>query len=292
MRPRNRPGSCGAAQAPGNEIAVACPIVNALHAWLTRRGQGFAGWMNAWAGVFGFAGVALIGALSPSTYNKATRQVVQKQIYFTAWQILPGFALFSALFSVLIIEIVGRTASDYGLYAYALELIVRVLVLEMLPLMTALFVALRTGAAINTEVALMQIQNELGALERIGIDPFRLELLPRVVGGTISVLALTAVNIVVALVLARIMIIDLNPWALPPGEFARVIGKVLDFPAFGVLWVKTFAFGLAVTVIPISEGLRTPKKLFHAPIAVLRGMVRLFFALMVIELAALTALYV
>lgn len=266
--------------------------MSAMQAWLTRRGQSFADWLNAWARVFSFTGVALIGALSPSTYNKATRQVVQKQIYFTAWQILPGFVLFSALFSGLIIEIVGRNANAYGLYAYALELIVRVLVLEILPLMTALFVALRTGAAINTEVALMQIQNELGALERIGIDPFRLELLPRVVGGTISVLALTAVNIVVALVLARIMIIDLNPWSLPPGEFARVIGKVLDLPAIGVLWVKIFAFGLAVTVIPISEGLNTPKKLFHAPIAVLRGMVRLFFALMVIEFAALTALYV
>ena len=266
--------------------------MTAIQAWLTRRGQGFADWLNAWARVFSFTGVALIGALSPSTYNKATRQVVQKQIYFTAWQILPGFALFSALFSVLIIEIMGRNANAYGLYAYALELIVRVLVLEILPLMTALFVALRTGAAINTEVALMQIQNELGALERIGIDPFRLELLPRVVGGTISVLALTAVNIVIALVLARIMIIDLNPWSLPPGEFARVIGKVLDLPAIGVLWAKTFAFGLAVTVIPISEGLNTPKKLFYAPIAVLRGMVRLFFALMVIEFAALTALYV
>ncbi len=263
-----------------------------MQAWLTRRGQEFADWLNAWGRVFNFTGVALIGALSPSTYNKATRLVVQKQIYFTAWQILPGFALFSAAFSVLIIEIVGRNAIAYGLYAYALELIVRVLVLEMLPLLTALFVALRTGAAINTEVALMQIQNELGALERIGIDPFRLELLPRVVGGTISVLALTSVNIVVALVLARIMIIDLNPWSLPPGEFARVIGKVLEVPTFGVLWLKTVAFGLAVTVIPISEGLNTPKKLFYAPIAVLRGMVRLFFALMVIEFLALLALYV
>src|ERR1043165_520564 len=111
--------------------------------------------------VFAFTGVSVLGALSPSTYNKATRLVVQKQIYFTAWQILPGFALFSAVFSVLIIEIVGRNASAYGL-----ELVVRVLVLEMLPLLTALFVALRTGAAINTEVALMQIQNELSALER------------------------------------------------------------------------------------------------------------------------------
>lgn len=266
--------------------------MSGMQAWLTRRGERFSEWANAWAGVLAFTGVAVLGALSPSTYNKATRLVVQKQIYFTAWQILPGFALFSAVFSVLIIEIVGRNASAYGLYLYALELVVRVLVLEILPLLTALFVALRTGAAINTEVALMQIQNELSALERIGIDPLRLELLPRVVGGTISVLALTAVNIVVALLLARVMIIDLNPWSLPPGEFARVIGRVLDVPSIAVLWLKTLAFGLAVTVIPISEGLNTPKKLFHAPIAVLRGMVRLFFALMVIELMALIAIYV
>jgi phospholipid/cholesterol/gamma-HCH transport system permease protein len=266
--------------------------VATLQAWLTRRGQGFTDWLNAWLRVLAFAATAVVGALSPSTYNKATRLVVQKQIYFTAWQILPGFALFSAMFSVLIIEIVGRNASAYGLYAYALELVVRVLVLEILPLLTALFIALRTGAAINTEVALMQIQNELAALERIGVDPLRLELLPRVVGGTISVLALTAVNIVVALLLARVMIIDLNPWSLPPGEFARVIGKVLDLPAIGILWAKTIAFGLAVTAIPISEGLNTPKKLYYAPIAVLRGMVRLFFALMVIEFVALVALYV
>ena len=264
---------------------------SAIHVWLTRRGHGAALWLNAWARVFSFAGVALIGALSPSTYNKATRQVVQKQIYFTAWQILPGFALFSAIFSVFIIELMGRNAGAYGLNAFALDLIVRVLVLEILPLMTALFVALRTGAAINTEVSLMQIQNELGALERTGIDPFRLELLPRVVGGTISVLALTAVNVVVALLLARLMIMYLSPWSLPPGEFARVMGSSMDLPAIGVLWAKTFAFGFAVTVIPISEGLNTPKKLYYAPISVSHGMVRLFFALMVIEFLALTALY-
>jgi phospholipid/cholesterol/gamma-HCH transport system permease protein len=266
--------------------------MSTLQGWLTRRGHLFTEWLAVWRRTFGFAGLALIGALSPATYNKATRLVVQKQIYFTAWEILPGFALFSAAFSFLIIEIVGRTASAYGLYGYALELIVRVLVLEMLPLMTALFVALRTGAAINTEVALMRIQNELGALERIGVDPLRLELLPRVVGGTISVLALTAVNTVVALLLARLVIIDFNPWSLPPGEFARVMGDVLDMPALGVFWLKTLAFGLAVTVIPVSEGLDTPQKLYFAPISVLRGMVRLFFALMVIEIIALTVLYV
>lgn len=263
--------------------------MNALYYWIAQRGRE---WTFAWSRVFHFAAVAVIGALSPSTYNKATRLVVQKQIYFTAWQILPGFTAFSALFSFVFIQIVGATAADFGLYEYALELVLRVLVLEILPLLTAIFVALRTGAAINTEVALMKIHNELEALERIGIDPLKLELLPRVIGGTISVLALTAVNIVAALAIAHVVIFDFRPWSLPPGDFARVVGKVFDLPAMSVLWGKTLAFGLAVTVIPIAEGLNTPQKIFHAPISVLRGMVRLFFALMLIEVAAIVVTYV
>jgi phospholipid/cholesterol/gamma-HCH transport system permease protein len=266
--------------------------VSALSAWLNLRGQGFSDRLNAWLRVFRFALAALVGVLSPGTYNKATRQVMQKQIYFTAWQILPGFATFSAVFSFLIIEIVGSTARKYGLYEYALELIVRILVLEILPLMTVFFIALRTGAAMNTEVALMKIQNELDALQRIGIDPMRLELLPRVVGGTVSVLALTAVNIVVALWLTHLLIIDFHPWTLTNGDFTRMIGRVLDLPALIVLGMKTLAFGFAVTVIPIAEALSTPNKLFHAPISVLRGMVRVFSSLMVIEGAALAIVYV
>ena len=41
-----------------------------------------------------------------------------------------------------------------------------------------------------------------------------------------------------------------------------------------------------------SEGLATPQKIFYAPISVLRGMVRLFFVLMLLEAAALALLYV
>jgi phospholipid/cholesterol/gamma-HCH transport system permease protein len=266
--------------------------MNALQAWLTRRGEGVSGWLNPWLNALRFAFTAFVGVFSPSSYNKAMRRVVQKQIYFTAWQILPGFALFTALFSFLIIEIVVSTARKYSLYEYALELILRILVLEIQPLMTALFIALRTGAAINTEIALMKIQNELLALQRMGIDPVRLELLPRVVGGTISVMILTAVNTAIALWLTHLLIVDFHPWDLTSGDFTRIVGKVLDWQSMAVLWLKALAFGFAVTVIPISEGLSTEQKLYKAPVSVLRGMVRLFFTLMLIEAVALAAVYV
>ncbi|MEW5788642.1 MAG: ABC transporter permease [Pseudomonadota bacterium] len=258
--------------------------------FLTRRGAYLLATWRIWRDTARFAGRAFVTAATPSAYNSATRGVVMKQIYFTAVQILPGFTLFAALLSFVLIQIVVGTAGEFGLSEYALEVSMRLLVLELLPLVTALFVALRSGSAINTEVALMKIHGEIEAMEDAGVDTLRLEFMPRVIGGMISVLALTAVTSVLALALAYLAVYGPQWWSLP--DFNRVMGKVFDTPVlFGILF-KSLAFGLAVTVIPVSEGLATPRKLFMAPISVLRGMVRLFFALMLIEVAFLAVNYI
>ena len=264
--------------------------MSVLANFLTRRGAGLLATWRIWRDTVSFAGRATVTAAAPSAYNSATRSVVMKQIYFTAWQILPGFTLFAALLSFVLIQIVVTTAAKFGLSDYALEVSMRLLVLELLPLITALFVALRSGSAINTEVALMKIQGEIDALEDAGVDTLRLEFMPRVIGGMISVLALTAITSVLALVLAYIAVYGMQLWSLP--DFNRVMGKVFDTQIMASLFLKSLAFGLAVTVIPVAEGLATPRKLFMAPISVLRGMVRLFFALMLIEVAALAFKYI
>lgn len=258
---------------------------------LIRSTAGIEARLRAWVAVFRFGAAAARVVFSRSTYNNATREVVAKQIYFTAWQILPGFAAFAAVLSLVVTQILAESARNYGLYEYALELAVRAWVLEAVPLLTALFVALRTGAAISTEVALMRIRNELGAMREMGIDPMRLELAPRVIGGTISVLALTAVSLAVSLLCADLVVTDYQPWLARDAELERVLARVLDPLAMIVLWVKVFAFGLAVTVIPVAVALTTPRHMYQAPIAVLNGMVRLFFALMLIEVTALVVQY-
>jgi phospholipid/cholesterol/gamma-HCH transport system permease protein len=70
------------------------------------------------------------------------------------------------------------------------------------------------------------------------------------------------------------------------------MGKVFDNWVLLSIFLKGIAFGLAVTIIPVAEGLATPRKLFMAPISVLRGMVRLFFVLMLIEVASLAFKYI
>lgn len=257
--------------------------------FLTRIGRGALGWLKAWGRLMTFGARALVETFTPAVYNSATRSVVLKQIYFTAWQILPGFLLFAALLSYVVIQIVVTTARDFGLSEFALEVSVRVVVLETLPLLTVLFVALRSGAAINTEVALMNINNEIRALEDVGVDPMRFEFTPRVIGGAISVFALTLLSCILALILAYIAVYGVQSWNV--GDFSRVIAKVFTPVAFLTLSVKSLLFGLAVTVIPIRAGLEAPRMLFFAPIAVLRGMVRLFFVIMFIEVASLALIY-
>lgn len=262
----------------------------ALTNLLTRRGAAVLATLRTWRRIFVLTGEVVVAALSPAVYNSATRTVVMKQIYFTAIQILLPYTLFAALLSFVLIQIVVGTAASYGLSEYALEMVVRLLVLEVLPLLTALFVALRSGSAINTEVALMRINNELEALEASGVDTLRLEFMPRVIGGMLSVLSLTAISGVLALILAYLAVYGPQPYSVP--DFNRVMGQVFDTTMLAGIWLKSLAFGLAVTVIPVAEGMSTPKMMFMAPISVLRGMVRLFFVLMLIEVASLAFKYI
>ena len=242
-----------------------------------------------WWRTLRFGAVALVIALSPSAYDRETRAVTARQIYFSAWQVLAGFMAVAVLLSWVLIGIVVETSRAYGVAQYALELVLRALPLELLPLGAALFVALRSGAAINTEVALFHIRGELEALERAGIDPLRRELAPRVAGSVVAVALLTAASGAAALALAYVQLYGLLPWGL--AEFTRLAGRVFGPVELVGLALKTFLFGAAVAVIPIGAALATPRDLRLAPVAVLRGMVRLVLALALIEGAFLAVTY-
>ncbi|MBK8063639.1 MAG: ABC transporter permease [Betaproteobacteria bacterium] len=253
-------------------------------------GARLAAWIASWRRVFEFGARALVMAASPSAYDATTRNVMAKQIYFTAWQILPGFVLVCALLCYVVIRIVVSTAVQYGLSDYGLSMVLRLLVLELIPVFVALFVALRSGAAINTEVTLMHIRGDLEALQARGDDPMRHELVPRVVGSAVSVVALTVLGGTIALLLAYFALYGFSPWGLT--EYTRAIGQTFDPTVTLGLGLKALFFGLAVAVIPITASLEASREIRLAPIAVLNGMVRLFLTLTMIEGASLAAKYI
>ncbi|TMH65638.1 MAG: ABC transporter permease [Betaproteobacteria bacterium] len=166
----------------------------------------------------------------------------------------------------------------------------RALVLELMPLLTALFVALRSGAAISSEIALMRIAGEFEDLPSAGIEPFEREFVPRVAAAATSVFALTALACVFLVARSYLLMYGPSPWGFSP--FTRTVASVFTPLALGGLGVKCVAFGAVVAVIPISAGLDATRDAKSVPVAVMGGMVRLFFALGLIEILALALKYV
>jgi phospholipid/cholesterol/gamma-HCH transport system permease protein len=162
--------------------------MNFLTASIESLGAKLTGWFSVGYSLFAFLAKAGLLLMHPGTWNRATFDVVIKQVYFTSVQILHVFLGYALVISWLIVSIILSTARDFGLSEFATEMTIRVLVLELLPFLTALFIALRSGSAINTEVALMQVNNELDALDHCKVPPMQFEFLPRLIGGVISVI--------------------------------------------------------------------------------------------------------
>lgn len=261
-----------------------------LAASIESLGAKITGWFAVGYGTFAFLGRALLLLLDRATWNQATFDVVIKQVYFTAVQILHVFLGYALIISWLIVTIILSTAREFGLTEFAMEMTIRVLVLELLPFLTALFVALRSGSAINTEVALMRVNNELDALAHCKVPPMQFEFLPRLIGGVASVVALASLAGLLALLLAYLSIYGVSMAGFE--AFTRTVAKIFDFRIVAGLAAKCALFGLAVTLIPVTAGLETPKKLFMVPVSVLRGMMRVFFAIVAIEVLSLALKYI
>lgn len=246
-------------------------------------------WFRAWlhAALFGFACAA--AALSPSSYTPQTRALALRQIYFTAWQVLAGYLLFAAVLSVIVVRITVSATFEFGLSGYAVELVMRAMVLEILPVLTALFVALRTGSATGTEIALMRISGELDPAHAADAGPMQREFVPRVIASGIAVASLTVLGCTTAVAVAYAAIYGFSPWGIE--EYLQVVAHVFTLPALAGFLLKCTMFGLVVAVIPIAGGMAATRDAKSAPLAVMGAMVRLFFALGMIEIAALAAAY-
>jgi len=262
-----------------------------LHLRPSLWGLALARYLRSWWYMTHLGAVALVMALSPSTYNRANRLAAARYIYASTWQVLPWFGLASSLVSLVIIRIVLVTARSYGLSHFALEMVVRVLVLELIPLAAAMFVALRASMAFDASaLGLARAGMSPQAASEEALRRMRRDLVPQLLANAFAVLSLAMVTSVIVLVLAYLNVYGLLPWGV--GDYTRTVGRVFS-PTVTIGFVlKTLFFGLAVALIPtaaILELQRYPRRLSST---VQPGAVRLLFVLLVIEAASLALKYI
>lgn len=245
-------------------------------------------WALAWARIFYLGAVVLVLLVSPSSYRRGARHTMARHIYHDTAPVLMGFTVLAALLCVVVTRIVVVAALSYGLSRYAMEMLIRVLVLELIPLTATLFVAMRCTIPSGAQLALMRQSGHLAALRRAGGDPLRMELLPRVVAGMFASITLAALSCVVALVMVYLSVYGFNAAGLP--SYTRVFGQVFT-PAITLVFVlKTLFSSLAVALIPMAAGLYDTGQ-GTQPDSELGGLARMFAVLLLIELGSLMGNY-
>ncbi|MBI5258417.1 MAG: ABC transporter permease [Burkholderiales bacterium] len=250
--------------------------------WLARAGL-------RWWRMLRFVALMLALSLSRSSYRGALWPLLARQIVSATVPNLLWFVLLAALASLVITRIVVVTALSYGLSRFALEMVIRVLVLELIPLAAAFFVAIRYALPAGAEIARMRRLGELDALRQQGLDPAQHALLPRVLAGVFAVLTLAAAAGLVALLLAYVVAHGLSPWGVP--GYVRTVGQVLSPTVALVFMLKTLFFSIAVALIPPASAMAdTPRRGRTGP--ELQGLFRMLAVMVLVELGSLMVNYI
>jgi phospholipid/cholesterol/gamma-HCH transport system permease protein len=247
-------------------------------------------WFTGWARVTQFGAELVVLALSPSTWHRHARLTLARHVVMDTSPILLGFTLLCALLTLVITRIVVVTAQSYGLSQYALEMVIRVLVLELIPLTAALFVALRCTIPNGAALAEMRREGRFDELRARGLDPVSSEAVPRMLAGMFSTLTLAALSSVVAIVLAYLAVNGLSDAGF--AAYTRMFGHVFNGTVSLIFAIKTLFFSLAVSVIPMASALQDlTRRGGSRERAALQGLVRMFAVLLLLEAVSLVGNY-
>lgn len=126
------------------------------------------------------------------------------------------------------------------------------LIMELGPVLTALMVAGRAGSAMCAELGIMQISDQIDALECMAVDPFRYLITPKFLATIVSVPLLTAIFDVVGIgggYVAGVTLMGVNPGSFVDGMVTSVTNHDIRLGA-----VKSVVFALLVVWICTGRG--------------------------------------
>jgi phospholipid/cholesterol/gamma-HCH transport system permease protein len=225
--------------------------------------------------VAGLGALLLITISVIVTKAGVARQVmhplIRRQILRAGLQIMPMVTFLSIALGLAVIGQTVFLLSRFGAQSYAGTVMATVVVREMGPILAALVVLARVGAANVIELGTARAMGEIEALEALGIDPVHYLIAPRVIGMALSTLALTVYMILFSLAGGYVFAF-LQDVPLMPGEYFGQIASALIWEDFAFLALKTLAFGMLIAVVTCYEGLARPLRLEDVAGATTRAM--------------------
>ncbi len=167
---------------------------------------------------------------------------------------LPIIIIIGFLFGLILSFQSAMPMKQFGAEIYIINLVSLTLFRELGPLLTAIIFSARSGAAFTAEIGTMKINEEVDALQTMGLQPTVFLALPKIIAGTLLVPALTLFMNIFGLIGTAIVMSSMGYGLQVFMVQAAKYTTMNDF-----MWGETKAvfFGFIVASIGCYKGLRT-----------------------------------
>ncbi|MCL2145090.1 MAG: ABC transporter permease [Endomicrobia bacterium] len=206
-------------------------------------------------------GVGLAAAMTLETFKWILKGEIGvkntvSQMVEVGWRSMP-IILLTSFFTgmVLALQVGSSTSNLFNEPIYVGTITGFSLVIELGPVLTAIVITGRVGAAITAELGTMKVTEQLDALCTLGTNPVKYLAVPRFLSLCLMLPLLTAVANIVGIYGG--MVVTVNTWDVSTTTYW---GDVLDFMETSTFmhgFIKSYFFAFIIAVVSCHKGFTT-----------------------------------
>ena len=169
---------------------------------------------------------------------------------------------------------------QFGVDIFVINLVALAMLRELGPIMTAIVLAGRSGSAFAAEIGTMKVNEEISALQTMGLDPVRFLVAPRVLAGTLVTPILTIYSDLLGVAGGFFVMLTTG---FPAIALWRQLTSAVEIEDVLAGVIKSFVFGAMVAGIGCLRGLQTRTGATAVGISTTRSVVTSIFLIVVVD---------
>ncbi|HCT9972018.1 MlaE family ABC transporter permease [Klebsiella variicola] len=227
-------------------------IVTELLANIGKSVESF--WQNLVA-LIGFIGLTMevlfATLLRPAHWRVTSLVANLQQIGLNA---VPIIALLTFMVGAVIAFLGSTVLSTFGASIFTVQLVAFSFLREFAVLLAAILMAGRTASAFTAQIGLMKANEEIDAIQTMGLNPVELLVLPRVLALLVALPMMTFIGMICG-IMGGIVVCALT-LDISPTMFLTIMQNNVGFEHFWVGMIKAPVFAFLIAIIGCLEGFK------------------------------------
>jgi phospholipid/cholesterol/gamma-HCH transport system permease protein len=225
---------------------------------LTRVGYAAA---SAWSHVFGL--LRFLGGLTVESLElihkpgKFRFKELTAQVEVIFVDAIPIVMAMIFLLGVVFAYLLGVQAQKFGANIFVVDGVAAAVLREISPVLAAILVAGRSGAAITAQLGAMKVNEEIDAIAVLGLSPYAVLVIPRILALVLALPLLVFLGDVAGLLGG--MIIAKTQLGIDPHLFWERLDSVLKIQSYEIGLVKAPVFAVVIGLIACRMGLEVQR---------------------------------